>query len=124
MSYPLRPPRNAVEYISSRASVDGGPSTMRTGVSGWVLLNLPMMSRQTPVPSGSIKTSNSAPLAERGLLRLAANTTVSSIRAEILAGVAIKNMYLIRIDRKVDSFARRPGTNQRRHFHVTQLYSN
>src|SRR5215471_15643747 len=122
MSYPLRPARNAVEYISSRVSVGAGPSTSRTGVFGFVSLNRPMMSRHTPVPSGSIRTDSSPRSRVPDILKLAANSNARMSRPQTFTGVVLKNMDLSGIDRNLNHIGSRTAAGQ--HCQRRSVYLN
>src|SRR5262245_21104356 len=71
-----------------------------------------MMSRQTPVPSGSIRTVNSVLRPVPGILRLATSRMLRMMKPKIFAGVDVENMYLTRIHRDVNHVCSRPATDE------------
>src|SRR5262245_24960445 len=82
-----------------------------------------MISLQTPVPSGSISSNNSLPSLDREVLKLAASRTLRRMKPKILAGVFIKNMYVIRIDGQMNRVFRRPAAHKCRQSGVVNLHA-
>src|SRR5262245_13228187 len=82
------------------------------------------MLRQTPVPSGSISTVNSAVRPARGMAKLAASRALTMRRPKIFAALFVENMDVRRVDQNFERICSRTAAHQSGQYDFIKLHAD